>query len=179
MGRVRTIDLLTRGGNCWFAYLDNSGTRRFQRSESGNIPLHLDALLTTGVAIVAGRDAVLLDDGLRPLTLPEERRKAILAGVNEVFKAGMVRKTLPPQPGDPATSRARIEKIEAELPACDDPAALARMYNDAWRLTWDNDDPGLAGRIFDARDAISVRLGPQGAWTALRQSREQFACPPA
>jgi hypothetical protein len=173
-GHVRTVDLLTRGGNALFTFLDDSGTRRYQQAESHNAPLHLDALLTTGVALVGGQKAILLADALRPLKLPEEQRKAILARVDEVFRAGMIRRALPPQPGDAATMLGRIARIEAELAASEDPATLARLYNDAWRLSWDNDDAGLTRRVFDARDAIAVRLGPERAWLALLQSREQF-----
>jgi hypothetical protein len=173
-GHVRTVDLLTRGGNALFTFLDDSGTRRYQQAESHNAPLHLDALLTTGVALVGGQKAILLADALRPLKLPEEQRKAILARVDEVFRAGMIRRALPPQPGDAATMLGRIARIEAELAASEDPATLARLYNDAWRLSWDNDDAGLSRRVFDARDAIALRLGPERAWLALLQSREQF-----
>jgi hypothetical protein len=172
--QVRTVDLLTRGGNAWFAFLDAGGTRRFQQAESPNIPLHLDALLTTGVALVGGESAVLLDNGLRPLKLPESERKAMLAKVDEIFRAGMVRRALPPQPADADTMLGRIERIEAELAASDDPSTLDRLYNDAWRLSWDNDDAGLSRRVYDARDAIALRLGPERAWAALRRSREQF-----
>lgn len=173
-GYVRTVELLTRGGNALFTFLDDSGIRRYQQAKSHNALLQLDALLTTGVALVGGQKAILLDDALRPLKLPEEQRKAILARVDEVFRAGMIRRALPPQPGDAATMLGRIERIEAQLAASEDPATLARLYNDAWRLSWDNDDASLTRRVFDARDAIALRLGPERAWLALLQSREQF-----
>ena len=66
-----------------------------------------------------------------------------------------------PQPGDADTMLGRIARIEAELAASEDPATLARLYNDAWRLSWDNDDAGLTRRVFDARDAIAHRLGAE------------------
>jgi hypothetical protein len=171
---IRSVELLTRGAGAWFTFLDESGTRRYQQAEGAVAPLHLDALLTTGVALVGGEKAILLDAALAPLKLPEEQRASILARVGETFRAGMVRHALPPQPGDPATMLGRIERIEAELADTADPTTLARLYNDAWRLSWDNDDAALARRIFDARDAIALRLGPEHAWAALRQSREQF-----
>jgi hypothetical protein len=171
---IRTVELLTRGAQSWFTFLDEGGTRRYQKAESFQIPLHLDALLTTGAALVGGEKAILLDAQLRPLKLPEDQRKSILAQVEEMFRAGMVRRALPPQPGDPATTLERIERIEAELAASDDPSSLARLYNEAWRLSWDNDDASITRRVFDARDAIALKLGPERAWDALRESREQF-----
>ncbi len=169
--------LLSRGGRPWFAFVDDEGTRRFRQADPAAVPLHVDALLTNGIALVAGRDATLLYPSLWPLKLPEGERKAILARVDEIYRAGMVRKTLPPQQGDPETAAGRIDRIEAALATGPDAAALAGLYDEAWRLTWDNDDAALSKRIFDARDAIAVRLGPEAAWTALQRSRERFAGP--
>ena len=58
-----------------------------------------------------------------------------------------------------------------------DPAVLARLYDDAWRLAWDNDDQQIMTRVYDARDAIALRLGPEAAWAALDRSRKRFAKP--
>lgn len=176
-GKARSVDLLSRGGRPWFAFVDDEGTRRFRQADPAAVPLHVDALLTNGIALVAGRDATLLYPSLWPLKLPEGERKAILARVDEIYRAGMVRKTLPPQQGDPETAAGRIDRIEAALATGPDAAALAGLYDEAWRLTWDNDDAALSKRIFDARDAIAVRLGPEAAWTALQRSRERFAGP--
>ncbi len=176
-GTARTVDLLTRGGKVWFAFVDDDGTRHFQRATLAAAPLHLDGVLTTGVALISGDTATLLYPSLWPLKLPADRQKAILARAAEAFRAGLQRKLLPPQPGDPATLAGRIDRIEAELAANPDPAVLARLYDDAWRLAWDNDDQQIMTRVYDARDAIALRLGPEAAWAALDRSRKRFAKP--
>jgi len=118
---------------------------------------------------------MLLYPALWPLKLPETERDAILGRIDETYRAGMIRRALPPRPGDAPSYGDRLDAIEAALAADPDVAALERLYDDAWRLCWDNSDMAISARVFDARDAIATRLGPQAAWEALARSRETGA----
>jgi hypothetical protein len=173
-GSVRTVDLLTWKGRPWFAYLDDRGTRRFQRTASDTVPLILDGVRTTGAALISGRTAVLLDANLRPMELDDSRRGEILARVGQVQRQCQIRSLLPPEPGDPATLAGRIECIEQALAGKPGAPDLRRLYGEAWRLIWDSNDADVANRALDARDVIAQRLGPSMTSATLRDCRRRY-----
>lgn len=180
-GRVRSVDLLTWQGRPTFSFVDDEGQRRFGRAERAGLPLILDGVCTTGAALVQGRSALLLDAGLHPLELASAQRAAILERATQVRRQALVRSALPAQPGDAPTLPGRIERIEQAFAALPRGAGdarsetLARLHDDAWRLVWDSDDPDVATRALALRDRIAERLGPEGAWAALQQSRTRHA----
>jgi len=173
-GSVRSVELLTWKGRPWFAFLDERGTRRFQRTARDTVPLILDGVRTTGAALIFGRTAVLLDGNLRPIELDDGRRGEILARVGQVQRQCQIRPVLPPEPGDPATLAGRIERIEQALAGKPDAADLRRLYDQAWRLIWDSNDADVANRALDARDVIARRLGPSAAFATLRDCRRRY-----
>lgn len=168
--RVRSVDLLTWQGRPHFAFIDDAGSRQFDRAAAPMFPLVLDGVRTTGAALVTGRHAILLDERLRPLDLEDARRLAILERVRQVQRQCQVRPALPPQTGDPPTLAARIERIEREMRGAS--PAWERLYDEAWRLVWDSDDAAVADRALAARDAIAQRLGPHAAHAALLRARD-------
>jgi hypothetical protein len=173
-GSVRTVELLTWKGRPWFAFLDDRGTRRFQRTASETVPLILDGVRTTGVALISGRTAVLLDANLRPMELEGSRLGEILTRVGQVQRQCQIRSSLPPEPGDPPTLTGRIERIEQALAGRPGAPDLRRLYDQAWRLIWDSNDADVANRALDARDAIAQRLGPSMTFATLRDSRRRY-----
>lgn len=174
-GRVRTVELLTWRGRPWFAYLDERGTRRFQRASADAAPLILDGVRTTGAALVSGGSAVLLDGNLRPVELAAARRGELLDRVAQVQRQCQIRSLLPPEPGDAPTLAGRIQRIELALTGKPGAAELRRLYAEAWRLIWDSNDPDVANRALDARDVIALRLGPEATFAALRACRQRYA----
>lgn len=173
-GSVRSVDLLTWKGRPWFAYLDDGGTRRFQRTAHDTVPLILDGVRTTGAALICGRTAVLLDGNLRPMELEDARRGEVLARVGQVQRQCQIRPALPPEPGDPPTLAGRIERIEQALAGKPGASDLRRLYDRAWRLIWDSNDADVANRALDARDVIAQRLGPSATFAALRECRRRY-----
>ncbi|PWR23266.1 hypothetical protein [Zavarzinia compransoris] len=178
-GQVRSADLLTWQGRPWFAFIDDAGNRRFQHADHALSPLVLDGVRTTGAALVRGRHAVLLDRSLAPLALGRAPSAALLERITAVQEKARYRHRLPPQPGEPADLKARIEAVENALGEAPDPEALHRLYDAAWRLVWDSDDAEVATRALKARDAIALKLGPAAAFAALDRSRTAHAAPAA
>lgn len=173
-GRIRVVDLLTWRGRPWFAFPDDRGRTRFQRADSDTVPLVLDGLRTRGAALVSGRSAVLLDAQLQPLELPEEERAPILEKAAILQREGQRRVPLQPQPGDPPTLMRRIERVENQVAAEPAKAELARLYDEAWRLTWDSDHDGVSNRALHARNTIAKVLGPRRAHGALQECRRRY-----
>ena len=170
--RVRTVDLLTWQDRPAFAFIDDEGLRRFGQASSPLFPLILDGVRTTGVALVKGRDALLLDSSLRPLDLDTTKRGDILERAAQVQRQCQVRPLLPRQDDDPPTLSGRIDRLEREMKDRSPSAPLDRLYDDAWRLVWDSNDLDIANRALAARDAIAIRLGPAAAHAALLRARE-------
>lgn len=170
-GRIRVVDLLTWRGRPWFAFPDDRGRTRFRRADAETAPLVLDGLRTRGVALVTGRSAVLLSARLHPLELPEEERAVILGGA--ALLEGRKRMPLPARPGDPPTLMRRIERLENEVAAEPGKAELARLYEEAWRLTWDSDDEGVSERALHVRNTIAKVIGPRQAHAALEECRQR------
>ena len=174
-GHLHTVELLTWSGPKSFAFTDDAGTRRFGRADFPAGALLLDGVATTGVALVAGRDAVLLDEHLAPLQLDPAQHAGILARVVEVRTNGLHRAALRPLPGDAATLTGRIDAIEAALAQSPAAASLPTLYDACWRLVWDSTDAAISLRALQARDTIATRMGPAATDAALRATRERAA----
>ncbi len=172
-GHLHTVELLTWSGSKSFAFVDDAGRRRFGQANFPAGALLLDGVATTGVALIADRDAVLLDQHLAPLQLDPAQHAAILARVLEVRTNGLHRAALRPVPGDAATLTGRIEAIEAELARSPAAASLPALYDACWRLTWDSIDAAISLRALQARDVVATRMGPAAADAALRATRER------
>ena len=173
-GRVHPVDLLTWRGRPWFAFPDRRGRTRVQRADARTAPLLLDGLWTRGAALVTGRSAVLLDAELQPLQLPGEARAAILAEAARLRQQGQARRPLPPRPDDPPTLMRRIERLENRVAAEPGRKALADLYEEAWRLTWDSDDAKVTLRALHARNTIAKLLGPRRAHAGLLACRRRY-----
>jgi len=174
-GKACVVDLLTCEGRPGFAFLDAAGRRRFDRAQRNTKPLILDSLMTSGVALVSGRTAVLLDLGLLPLELDGPPRADVLARIAAVQHRSRIRPLLAPQPGDPPSLQGRIDRIERGLSDRPDAAGLGRLYDEAWRLIWDGNDADIARRAIAAREEIARRLGPAATLEALLACRRRYA----
>ncbi len=171
-GHVHTVELLTWSGHKWFVFVDDHGRRRLGHGVFPGPPALLDGVATTGIALIAGRDAVLLEENLNPLLLDPALRTRILTRIAEVRANGLRRASLRPVPGDPPTLAGRLEAIEAALA---DGPDLPMLYDACWRLVWDSTDAEVSRRALVARNAVVRRMGPKAADAVLLATRERAA----